>query len=308
MSAAEVVVEAAGGLVHRDGEGGPEIALVHRPRYDDWTLPKGKLAQGETYQEAALREVEEETGLRCRLVRYLGSVRYLDRSGKTKRVKYWLMEPIDGTFVPAEEVDELRWLGFEAAEEMLSYDHDRELVRAFVNEWDGGRMPAGVTAAYLVRHAKAGVRSEWPGPDELRPLTARGRKQARGLVKALDDFPIARILSSPALRCVQTVEPLADARGLKVEECDALAQDADAMQVRGLILESPDTVICTHREVIENLLEALGAEGVSLEDGLPRGKGSTWVIRIEDGRVASGRYLPPLPASGPNPGIGPSTR
>jgi 8-oxo-dGTP diphosphatase len=118
-------VQAAGGVVVRDRR----VALVHRPRYDDWTLPKGKLEPGEEWEQAALREVEEETGLRCRLGRELESVTYTDPKGRPKRVRYWTMEPESGEFAPNEEVDELRWLGPEQAEALLTHDRDRALLR-----------------------------------------------------------------------------------------------------------------------------------------------------------------------------------
>jgi 8-oxo-dGTP pyrophosphatase MutT (NUDIX family) len=120
-------VEAAGGVVLRDGR----VALVHRPRYDDWSLPKGKLDAGESFEEAALREVEEETGLRCRLVRELPAVEYEVR-GRHKHVRYWAMETLDADalFVPNDEVDELRWLEPAEALALLSYDRDREPVLA----------------------------------------------------------------------------------------------------------------------------------------------------------------------------------
>jgi 8-oxo-dGTP pyrophosphatase MutT (NUDIX family) len=119
-------VEAAGGVVLRDGL----VAVVHRPRYDDWSLPKGKLDSGESFEDAALREVEEETGLRCRLVRELPAVEYEVR-GRPKLVRYWAMEAVDETpFVPNDEVDEVRWLEPSEALALLSYDRDREPVLA----------------------------------------------------------------------------------------------------------------------------------------------------------------------------------
>jgi 8-oxo-dGTP diphosphatase len=122
----EAEVGAAGGVVAREGR----VALVHRPKYDDWTFPKGKLDPGESFEDASLREVEEETGLRCRLGRELPSIRYRDARGRPKLVRYWLMEPQSGEFAPNDEVDELRWLEPAEALALLSYDRDRELLQA----------------------------------------------------------------------------------------------------------------------------------------------------------------------------------
>jgi 8-oxo-dGTP diphosphatase len=121
-------VEAAGGVVV-DGEG--RVVLVHRPRYDDWTLPKGKLDPGESFEEAAIREVEEETGLRCRLIRELPSIEYPDAKGRPKVVRYWVMEvEADVGFVPGDEVDELRRLPLEEALALLTYDRDHDVLLA----------------------------------------------------------------------------------------------------------------------------------------------------------------------------------
>jgi 8-oxo-dGTP diphosphatase len=120
----EADVLAAGGLVLRDGE----VAVVHRPRYDDWSLPKGKLDEGEDFAEAALREVWEETGLHCRIDSALGYTNYTDRKDRAKLVRYYRMTPESGEFEPNDEVDELRWLGLDDALECLTYDHDRDLV------------------------------------------------------------------------------------------------------------------------------------------------------------------------------------
>jgi 8-oxo-dGTP diphosphatase len=120
-------VEAAGGVVARDGDP-PLVAVVHRPRYDDWSLPKGKLDEGESFEQAALREVEEETGISCRLGRELEPSSYRDHKGREKLVRWYLMEPLAGEFEPNDEVDELRWLSPAAAAELLSYEHDRRLL------------------------------------------------------------------------------------------------------------------------------------------------------------------------------------
>ena len=124
-------VKAAGGVVWRPAGDTIAIAVAHRPRYDDWSLPKGKLDTGESWEDGALREVEEETGMRCRLGEELEPTNYQDRKGRDKVVRYWLMEPVDDTdFVPNDEVDQLRWLAPPEAADLLSYPHDKELVQS----------------------------------------------------------------------------------------------------------------------------------------------------------------------------------
>lgn len=122
-------VRAAGGVLVRPGPDGPEVAVIHRPKYEDWSLPKGKLDGDESFEEAALREVEEETGMRAELGPELSSIHYRDRKGRSKLVRYWLMRATDGEFRPGPEVDELRWSDPKGAQELLSYEHDAKLVR-----------------------------------------------------------------------------------------------------------------------------------------------------------------------------------
>ena len=123
------VVRAAGGVVYRDEQTrNVEVVLIHRPAYDDWSLPKGKLKEGERLEEAALREVQEETGLRCLIARSLGTLEYVDRRGREKVVWYWLMRAIGGSFKPIPEVDRMKWMSFDDALAKLSYEHDRDLL------------------------------------------------------------------------------------------------------------------------------------------------------------------------------------
>jgi 8-oxo-dGTP diphosphatase len=282
-------VRAAGGIILQ-GEGiDRSVVLVHRPRYDDWSFPKGKLDQDEDEASAALREVEEETGLRCRLGRTVGAVTYRDRRGRPKVVRYFQMDANGGAFTPNHEVDELRWVPVDEATHVLSYMHDRDLLRRVL-------MGAPASAVYVVRHAKAGVRSAWPGPDEERPLTRRGRKQARRLVDRFQGLDLGRIVSSPFIRCVQTVEHLATARGLAVEPVAELREGVSMTDlVRAIAsLDERPTVVCSHGTEIESMIDRLHRDGATIEGARGIAKGSVWVLDREQGRVASARYLSPL--------------
>jgi len=209
-------IRAAGGVLWRSagsdraGEPAVEVALIHRPRYDDWSLPKGKLSPGESDIEGAIREVWEETGYRVRLGRALGEIRYNKRSRwgtRPKVVRYWAMHAEGGSFIPTNEVDELRWVSLGEAHDLLTYDRDREILAKFV------RGPALVRTVLLVRHGTAGERSKWTGDDRLRPLDERGRIQAEGLVRILSRFEVREIFSADFVRCVETVQPLAQPGG-----------------------------------------------------------------------------------------------
>jgi 8-oxo-dGTP diphosphatase len=130
-------ISAGGGVLVRNGEKGRELAVIHRPKYMDWSLPKGKLEPGEGWLEAALREVEEETGYRCEPGVELPHVSYRDRRGRRKLVRYWLMEPVSGSFEPHSEVDELRWVDRETADDLLTYPHDKALVHEAIRQVTG---------------------------------------------------------------------------------------------------------------------------------------------------------------------------
>jgi 8-oxo-(d)GTP phosphatase len=230
------LVRAAGGVLRRVGPEGVEVLLVHRPRYDDWTFPKGKAHPGESDEDTARREVEEETGMRTRLGVELPSSQYRDSHGRPKVVRYWTMRPESGSFEPHREVDEIKWLPAADAELQLSYERDVEVLRA---------VPPPLL---VVRHASAGERDEWDGDDERRPLDERGRSQAEALVSQLSGFELDRIVSSPFDRCVQTVEPLACARGLEPETADELAEGVELERVRDLLmgLDGQAAVVCGH--------------------------------------------------------------
>ena len=272
-------IRAAGGAVLRaaaDRRG--EVLLVHRPGHRDWTLPKGKIERGESDEEGALREVAEETGFECLLGPELGETRYRERRGREKSVRYWLMTVRDGTFQPNPEVDEVRWVPLSSAARELSYPGDRAILDAIE--------PTLRSLVLLVRHGRAGDRDEWTGDDRLRPLDKRGRRQADAMVAPLAGYALSRLVSSPYIRCVQTLEPLSARLGLPVEHDPAIAEGVPVQKARGLIdrLGPGPVVLCTHGDVVEALVG----------EGEPKKKGSTWFLVRRNGRVEPARYWPPL--------------
>ena len=301
------IIRAAGGVVWRPatddaGEQSIEIAVIHRPRYDDWSLPKGKLAPGESDIEGAIREVFEETGFRVKVGRPLGKVRYLKQTGETTRpkvVKYWAMQAETGGFSPNREVDELRWMSLNEAQGILTHDHDREILERFV------RGPVMTGCVLLVRHALAGDSSQWVGDDRIRPLEERGWAQAEELVRLLSRFEVQSIISADVLRCTQTMEPLASAIGLAIKEDELFSQHGYPTQehetlnrIRDLGASLDTTVVCSQGEVIPDVLERLAAEDhVDLPDE-PSKKGSVWALNFEGRKLFSAEYFPPPVTSG----------
>jgi 8-oxo-(d)GTP phosphatase len=276
-------VRAGGGVLRRRGPAGPEFALVHRPRYDDWTFPKGKALDGEADEDSAEREVEEETGFRCERGPELASSEYVDRQGRSKIVRYWLMYPAGGAFSPNAEVDELRWADAAVATALLTYEHDRSVLRsAFAFD----------RPVYLVRHAKAGDRAAWTEDDDLRPLTKKGRAQAEGLVRLFLELAVDRIMSSPSVRCVQTVRPLAIARSLPVEEEASLAEGTGRAIALELVRSTGGAVVmCSHGDVIPAVVLDLADRGVAMTDPPTWKKGSTWMLERDGGLFTALRSL-----------------
>jgi 8-oxo-(d)GTP phosphatase len=305
-------IPAAGALLWRPGEQGPEVVLVHRPRYDDWSFPKGKCLPGEHVLITAVREVAEETEIEIILGRKLRTVRYLS-DGRPKQVDYWAGRPAaqaaGGTdepaepapFTPNEEVDELAWLPLTAAGDRLTYQHDTEVLAEFASA------PAATRAIILVRHASARNKKAWQNaghPDDLsRPLTPLGHVQAKLLGQILSCFGPARVISSPAERCLATVEPYAAMTGGVVEPAPALApppddqvlEEADPAVVAaarelvtGLVTAGEPVVICAHRENLPAMLrwicESLGAP---VPAGPPMRKGAFRALHVAGGRLIS---------------------
>ena len=295
MAASSRDIQAAGSVVFRRVADGPrEVLLVHRPKYDDWSFPKGKLERGEHETAAAVREVEEETGVRVRLGRPLRPQRY--RVGRRwKQVHYWVARVHDGApddvegFERPGEIDRAAWVPIADATRMLTYPHDRATMREAL---------AARKKAYpllILRHGVSRKRSTWHGPDPERPLLAAGRKQAERLGAVLDAYGVTRVVTSTSLRCRQTVEPYAAAAGVEIEATGLLSEEhastgAVATLLHDLARELPDSgplVVCSHRPVLPAVFTALGLRKISLE------KGELAVAHVRKGKVvALERHLP----------------
>jgi 8-oxo-dGTP diphosphatase len=279
-----VTVAAAGGVVWRPGERTkPEVALVHRPRYDDWTLPKGKLRAGESPLAAAVREVGEELGAAVAVGRRLTRVRYPLGAGR-KEVSYWAMRYLGGAFSPGEEVDEVVWLTPGKARKQVTYDVDRAVLADFA------ATPVPDSVIVLVRHAKAGKRSDWHGADYERPLEPAGEQQATALVEFLSCFRPDRIYSARPVRCVQTVRPLADAADLSVQiapefDDEEFVRAPAATQTALLALAKPGrvSVVCSQGVTVPALIDAVAPMNRSSETR----KGAAWVLSLVDGDVVA---------------------
>jgi 8-oxo-(d)GTP phosphatase len=297
------VIRAAGGVLWRvsaDDRGEPqvEVAVIHRPRYDDWSLPKGKLAPGESEVEGAVREVFEETGYRVQVGRPLGEIRYMKSSGaqmRPKVVRYWSMQADGGAFFPNREVDELRWVSLAEAQQLLTHDHDREILRKFVHG------PAITGSVLLVRHASAGSSSGWEGDDRLRPLDDLGWAQSDELIRLLSRFEVEVIVSADYVRCVQTVEPLSEAIGIDIQQEPLFSEagypghEEDAlMSIRKYARSLRTTAVCSQGDVIPDLLERLvGEDDFDLPTPVQSKKASVWALFFDGERLFSAEHFPP---------------
>ena len=253
---------AAGALVWRRESGVLQVALVHRPRYDDWSWPKGKLDPGECWAGAAAREVHEETGLRVRLGVPLPRSVYGLRDGSLKEVRYWAAQAVGGSGALENEIDQVEWLTPPAARARLSYARDSLQLQALL---DADRRGALRTwALVLVRHSDAVSRSSWHHSDPERPLTQQGRKRATALMPALGAYGVHRLVSSSSARCVATITPYARAHHLQIHERRGLTEEIfetgpqRAVHHLERALERGDfTALCTHRPVLPVLLRHL---------------------------------------------------
>ncbi|MFI5736440.1 NUDIX domain-containing protein [Kribbella sp. NPDC051587] len=292
MSTPATVI-AAGGVVWRERRGTREVLLVHRPRYDDWSLPKGKLTQHEHVLLAARREIEEETGVQVLLGPPLGVQRYpIRKNGSVteKLVHYWSAVPTaDGAFQPSDEVDQIEWLPVDKARARLSYPRDVDIVDTLHG------LAHVESTLVLVRHAEAVKRKDWDGKDTLRPLTSTGTAVATRLSDVLAALGADRLMSSDAERCTSTLLPYASAIERHMHlwpEISERGYDADPHGLRGLRERAwkPGrvTAVCSHRPVLPALQRELGLKAGKFAPG-------AFLVahRLTDGRLLHERFRAP---------------
>lgn len=291
------MITAAGGIVFDTIEGKRRVLVIHRPSYDDWSLPKGKHDDdNESDEEAALREIEEETGVVGRIVTKLTDIEYMTPNDNAKRVTYFGVRAIrTPKFRPNSEVDRIEWVSPKAAINKLTYRHDRKLM-----ERNSLKHLDSLGQVQLVRHAAAGDRFKWDGDDQLRPLTKKGKAQAEGIADIMAPRFASHILSSPYLRCVQTAEPLAARLGSKVKDAEFLEEGSRGRGLLDHIAARPgeELVMVSHGDVIPAIIDKLASTGVPLSSTAPNGtldckKGSIWTLNTERGTVTSAVYQPP---------------
>ncbi|GAA3654190.1 NUDIX hydrolase [Nocardioides ginsengisoli] len=274
---------AAGVVAFRPGR---EVLLVHRPKYDDWSFPKGKLDRGEHPTAAAVREVAEETGVHVRLGPPLPTQRY-PVARRMKTVHYWTGRVVGdddvSAYRPNDEIDEVRWVPVADAPKVLSYDRDRETLAHAL------KLRRKTHALVVLRHAQARSRRAWRGADDARTLLQVGETEAVRLVPLLAAYGVTRIVSSPSTRCVQTVRPFAETAGYPLElrpllsEEHATTEDVGAL-VEELMGDGQNAVLCTHRPVLPQVYDAAGIE---LPEDTPLEPAGLLVLHLRKGRIVA---------------------
>lgn len=286
-------------------DGMAHILVVHRAKYADVTLPKGKVDPGESLPQAAQREVLEETGLKVTLGVPLGITNYVISSGREKFVHYWSAEVTEdavhaSTFVPNDEIAAIEWVPLRRARKYLSYERDVEIIDQWAALFDEG--VTSTFALIVLRHAKAISRSRWEGEDALRPLTRLGVSQAASNVATIAAWHPKRIVTSTAVRCAATVAPLAAAYGIIPKRTDALSQDVwetgtateGIRELVGKRVRSRKTaVLCSHGPVIPDVLREISlatgtAAGSYMRDAAALEVGEYSVVHLSKSNPASG--------------------
>lgn len=282
------MIRAAGAVLWRQKTHNDiEIALIHRPRYDDWSLPKGKVEDGESALECAYREVFEETGIYAQFTRQLDSIEYED-NGQTKRVLYWAAQSLNPLleFVANEEVDQLQWLSPADALSTLTHPSDAQVVSNFMSQ-----VP-NTDTLIILRHTKALERGDWDADDSLRPLEDGGQAQAHQLVSRMAPFAIDEIYTSDYLRCLQTVAPLADAKRIVPvavpnlnEETFELDPQRAITFANALKQDQKNILICSHNPVIPTMLRGILNTKLKNRDLIKLEPGDAWIVHRVSGEI-----------------------
>lgn len=262
--AGEEIIRAAGALPWRQHDR-LEVALVHRPKYDDWSWPKGKLEPGESWVAAGVREVREETGMAVRLGLPLPEAAYevgSDTGSRPKVVRYWAAEVVDSSGRGDAEVDQTAWLDLDAAARRLDYPRDHQQLHALADADADGRLRTWPVA--VVRHARALGRRHWKRSDPSRPLNEAGRARAQMLVPVLAAYGVRELVSSPAVRCTGTLQPYAKACATTVRLRQALSEEgfdrdprAAVALLETLLADEVPAALCSHGPVLPTLLRRL---------------------------------------------------
>jgi 8-oxo-(d)GTP phosphatase len=280
-------VIAAGAVVTRKGG---DVLLVHRPKYDDWSFPKGKLDQGEHVTTAAVREVAEETGLDIRLGPPLTTQRYwVTQNGdrRLKRVHYWVGRVVGdddvSTYHVNSEIDEVAWVPLDKVQDRLDYEYDRRTLEEL------RRLRKKTYPLVVLRHGRARARKSWKKDDRQRPLTKAGEFQAEQVVPVLGAYGVTRVVTSSSRRCWATVAPYAEVAGIDLVDTDDMSEeDATpelvAEQVHDLLSRREASVLCTHRPVLPWVFDALGIEP------RPLATGSVFVVHHRRGQVVAAEH------------------
>lgn len=270
-------VQAAGALCWKHKDGKLEVLLIGRARNGDISLPKGKAEPGELLPHTAVREVEEETGLRVRLGAPLGEIRYTLPGGRAKTVHYWAAKVRHKhsslkSFVPNGEITSVEWASVEKARKKLSYPHDVQILDEFAARFEDGR--ARTFPIVLLRHGKAVAHEDWDGPDAERPLQRRGEQQSVRVAPALEAFGPEKLITSDAVRCADTLQPLADRMGKKLKKTAAISQDAYESGesgvrevVRKRLQKRVPAVLCSHGPVLPEIVRCIAREAGSPVSG-----------------------------------------
>ena len=251
-------IQAAGAVVWRNNKDKTEVAIIHRPKYNDWSFPKGKLEIGESLIACAHREVFEETNIQTEFGPFLGDIEYLTPDGK-KQVSFWAAKAItDKDFSPNSEVDQLKWVEVKKVKELLSLETDKKILAQFI------KLDCDTKPFILLRHAKAITRDEWQGDDDDRPLDSLGQNQAKRLLSIYQVYNIEQIHTSDAVRCYDTVNPMVKGLGIKLEVTGKLGENAYKKDkekafdyAKELIKEDARILLCSHNPILPKMLNRL---------------------------------------------------